>query len=802
MVAKLFAQAPKFNADIIFGIKESGLSENFMSLKLRFLIASVALVAASIILLGVFSIQFAGGKSETALAEAAKQKLVSQNVQTKEAVVEYLTYIESQIRVKSNSLFVADATNDFIPAYAKYAEQRPALEQSEFQQLASYYTKQFAGRYNELNPNPVSNLSSLYSTLPAVASALQFDFIANSTFPVGEKDKLERLPNESDYSTAHQKYHAEFKDFLYEFGYYDIFIVDVSTGNIVYSVFKELDYGTSLKSGPYANTGIGAAFKKASQSRNANDVFFTEFDSYLPSYDALAGFASSPIMVDGKVSAVLIFQMPMDHLNGILTHQREWKDRGFGDTGETYLVNSNGFHLTENRFFLEDPDAYIDMVRERFGKQANDIKLRATTVGVKPARSEASVEALSGKSGFTQVVDYRGVKLYSAYSPLQKGDINIAVMAEIEVDEALAAAATLKSGLILYILQIMFALLVISAFVTLMVVNRIVTPLNILGDTFEELTQGEADLTSRIKPSNIPEIARISNAFNMFIQQIQTIIAQIKQDAETIAHSAQQLSATTSQSENLTTQQKDQTGMVATAMVELSASIDEVAVSTKSASEKSIEVQESLEENMQRAKKAASNIKLLVTLINESSEVITNLQNDVNQISTVLNVITSIADQTNLLALNAAIEAARAGDAGRGFSVVADEVRALATRSQQNTIEISKLIEVMNQSSQKSVDKMSSASSAAGDGIVLIDSVTEAMRSLSESLMIVLDLSETVATATVEQNATSESVAENVQAINDMALEVSDGVIQISNSADNLLKVAIETQKLVSRFTV
>jgi len=157
----------------------------------------------------------------------------------------------------------------------------------------------------------------------------------------------------------------------------------------------------------------------------------------------------------------------------------------------------------------------------------------------------------------------------------------------------------------------------------------------------------------------------------------------------------------------------------------------------------------------------AANIKLLVTLIDDSGKVIISLKDEVNQITTVLNVITSIADQTNLLALNAVIEVARAGEAGRGFSVVADEVRALATRSQESTVEISKLVEVMNQSATKSFHSMERATAAADGGIHLVDLVTVAMNELSDNIKQVLQLTESAATE--KQDQASSSVVINVK---------------------------------------
>jgi methyl-accepting chemotaxis protein len=230
--------------------------------------------------------------------------------------------------------------------------------------------------------------------------------------------------------------------------------------------------------------------------------------------------------------------------------------------------------------------------------------------------------------------------------------------------------------------------------------------------------------------------------------------------------------------------------------------VADVSQSTQKTSTQSIEAQASLNENIQRAGLAADNIKLLVNLIEESSKVILSLKDEVNQITTVLNVITSIADQTNLLALNAAIEAARAGEAGRGFSVVADEVRALATRSQENTVEISKLVEVMTQSANKSVNSMEKATDTADNGIRLVDLVTAAMDELSNNLKEVLQLTETVAAATEEQNQASSSVVVSVKNISDLASDVENGSKKTSAAAENLAEIAAQTHELVDRFKV
>ncbi len=773
-----------------------------MSLKLRLILSTVLLVLISIIVAGIISVTVAVSQSTDALSNSAEDKLVSQNKQVAEAISDYFGFIESQARTLSNSQTVKEASQEFTAAYSRYASQRGQVSSADMASLRGYYTEQFANRYSELNPKPIDNPASLLQGLNNDALALQHDFIAASPYPLGEKDKLVDLGNGTDYAKVHQKYHSELRDLLNEFDYYDIFIVDAASGNLVYSVFKELDYATNLSAGPYAATGIGKAFKLALGAKEANQVFFTSIEPYLPSYSANAGFISSPIFVNGRLQAVLIFQMPMDHINDIMTHEQKWSDQGLGESGETYLVDTNSLLLTESRFFLEDANGYFAAIGKKYPDVAKQAKLRGTSVGIQPVRSESARQVLRGQSGFKTVEDYRGVEVFSAYTPVQLGEHTLGVIAEIDVEESLRPAGKLRNGLIQSTIVLTILLIAGAAAVALYLANMLVKPLNRMGTACKELTTGEGDLTIQLKTVNIPEIDNISTSFNVFIRQIREIVSQVKTNADSLSAASQELSAITSQSETVTGQQRDQTAMVASAMEELSASINEIAHSTTNTSERSLEAQASLKENMERANMAAENIKLLVQLINDSSVVISSLKNEVNQITTVLGVITSIADQTNLLALNAAIEAARAGEAGRGFSVVADEVRALATRSQESTVEISKMVEVMNQSSQKSVERMERAAAAADGGIHLVDLVTTAMNELDANLKHVLQLTDTVAAATEEQNVTSDSVVENVHNINDMAREVSEGATQTSHAADELARIASDTHDLVSRFKV
>ena len=774
-----------------------------MTLKLRLLLSIIPLVVAGILIMAVVALQLGVSESQQALTTVAEEKLSIENRQTSEAIRRYIDTVDSQVRIMSSESQVEAAASAFISAYNQYSAQRGSLTPAQQAKLNAYYSEDFAGLYEQRNNQVLPRPLSLVESLPATAKTLQYDFIAGSSFPIGEKDSLYNLGNTTEYAKLHEQYHDYFRTFLKEFGYYDIFIADAQTGNIVYSVYKELDFATSVKTGPYADTGIGNAFQKALQANSADSVKHSRLDSYLPSYDAMAGFVSSPVVdAGGKTIAVLIYQIPLDVISHIMTHGETWQSAGLGTSGETYIVSKQSTLVTESRFFLEDPEGYFAALKTSLPQVAQQVKQSGTTVGIQPVTTTVVNKALAGESGFDRISDYRGVEVFSYYSTVNIGEYSYALLAEIDVEEALLPAVSLRNKLISGTVFAVIMIAGLAAVLAIWLAGRLVKPLNKVGDTCAALASGEGDLTIVLDKSNIPEINRIIEPFNHFIGQIRTIVAQVKDDADSLASAAEELSAVTQQSEQNAVDQAKQTELVDEAISQLSTSVGEVAKSTAKSRDHGVQATSSLTENQERADYVADNIQLLVKLIKDSSHVISSLKDEVGQITDLLNVITSIADQTNLLALNAAIEAARAGEAGRGFSVVADEVRALANRSQESTVEIGRLVEKMNLSSVKSVQAMEKAEAAASGGIHLVELVTKAMKELSTTIDQVQEMADLVAQATEEQDQTSRMVLGSVSKVNALSTEVRSGAAQISSASLELASIASHTRSMVSRFKV
>jgi len=204
------------------------------------------------------------------------------------------------------------------------------------------------------------------------------------------------------------------RTFLEKFGYYDIFLVDIDSGDIVYSVFKELDYSTSLIDGPYADTNFGQVFRDAAKL-NKGQVTFVDFAQYRPSYEAPASFIASPIFEGDERTGVLIFQLPLDRITNVMSERA-----GLGETGETYLVGQD---------YLMRSDSYLDPVNHTVVAS-----FRNPTLGT--ARTEAVDLALAGETGRKVIIDYNNNPVLSAYSPFDVLGLRWALLSEIDVAEA------------------------------------------------------------------------------------------------------------------------------------------------------------------------------------------------------------------------------------------------------------------------------------------------------------------------------------------------------------------------------
>lgn len=771
-----------------------------MKIKQKLLLQAVllALIPATIIAIAIT--WQANQSSFSALEEKAKEQLISLRELKKSQIDDYLKQVSGQVSTLAKNPTVKDAATSYIDAFNQQLISSIELNTAETT-LQQYYQNEFTPTFDSKNSEQ-ANTKEKFSQLSNKAKYYQARYIADNQFELGNKDKL-LTAGDSAYDQSHQQYHPMFSEYLQQFGYYDIFIVDAQSGHIVYSVFKELDYATSLKSGPYANSGIAKAFNKALTLSGDNTSSLVDFEGYYPSYNQPASFIASPIKDNnGVTSAILIFQMPIDGINKIMTNNNQWQQVGLGLSGETYLVGSDNKLRSESRFLIEDKKNYYKALAAASHQPNLDkIKGYASAIGLQFVETLGTQRALSGSADFAQFSDYRGVEVLSAYTPIKYGELTWALMAEIDVSEAFTAATKLSSNLLFYCLIILAITALFSIIIGLISTNKLVQPINSLVASITNIAQGDGDLTAKLDiAKRSDEIGDIGKAFNQFVSKIRHIIIDIDHHAVQLASSSEELSAVTLESNNIVILQKRKTEQTSHAMSEFNDSINEIADNSLHTAELTNEANGESLKVADLSANAHLAINGLGDSVSSAAKELEQLNSQVEDISSVLSVIDNIAEQTNLLALNAAIEAARAGESGRGFSVVADEVRTLAGKTQESTIEIQEKIKRLKASSSQSVAAMKNASDEANKGIKLVMETARSLKNISALVSNVSSKNSANATVAKQQSVSVNQVHQNIIDIAEFTDSSSSAAQQTSQASEELAKLAVNMSNIVQQF--
>ena len=767
-----------------------------LTLKTRWMLSIAVSVTISLIILGFTTLFITKNAVHAELLQEAEQNLSSQKVLVKSKITSYFSTIESQLVTMAKSAQTTTAANDFINGFYQY--ENLTSDSINSRNVNDYYEKEFARVYYE-STDERKNASQLTAKLDRLSTALQADYIANNSYKLGAKDLLNQVGNGTAYDNAHREFHPDFSSFVSAFKFYDLFIVDAKRGDVVYSVFKEVDFATNLQNGSFSQSGLAEAYENA-KTLNQGESYLTDFSSYKPSYEAPAGFMSSPIFDNGDVVAVLILQMPIDTINNIMIQDSKWQESGFGYSGEVYLVGADKTLRSQSRLFAEDRSAYLKML-ERMGKpEVSAIKAKGTTITLQKVNSESARNALEGLSGFEVIEDYRGIKVLSAYSPIKFGNLSWGIISEIDEEEALESAYALEKALIITTAFSVIALTTVFALIALVMASKLINPLVIIGKHFKDLTDGDADLTVTVPQSRIPEINAISESFNTFVTLLKGIINDVKSNALTIASASEELSVSTAQSSRAAKYQQIQASEVMKAVVAFDTSISSVSDNSNAASKGMTEAQQRAFDDSSQSSRAAENICRLVTEVNESAATILQLKDEVQNINDVLVVINGIADQTNLLALNAAIEAARAGEHGRGFSVVADEVRTLASSTQKSTVDIQNKIKTLTTVAGNAVSSMERASKSATQGVELVQDVSKGLNEMSRNIENLAQINQQVANSSLEQTTTSRQISQNIEGVSSASDQLSVAAGESTQAAQELADISSRLQQLVERF--
>lgn len=313
---------------------------------------------------------------------------------------------------------------------------------------------------------------------------------------------------------------------------------------------------------------------------------------------------------------------------------------------------------------------------------------------------------------------------------------------------------------------------------------------------------GKGDLTTRIKVTSSDEIGQMANEFNDFLETQQALIGHISESVDQVAQSADRLTGITVENDKLIEEQHVATDYVASAINEMTASVKEVAQNAKDAAEAAQGADNHANEGNMLVQDTVSAIHSLSRDVENSTNVTHQLEEDSESIGSVLDVIKGVAEQTNLLALNAAIEAARAGEQGRGFAVVADEVRTLASRTQESTNEIENMIESFKGRSKEMVSTMQTSQEMAKDTVKQAGSAGDSLSSITEMVASISAMNTEIDIAAKEQTKVTDEINQTINRISDIASRSSESAKQTSLASDQLASLASDLTTKVSRFKI
>ena len=580
---------------------------------------------------------------------------------------------------------------------------------------------------------------------------LQKLYIVDNPNPEGSKQLLDLAEDGSGYSKYHGENHPWFRKLEESRGYADVMLID-SDGNIVYSVLKAADYATNLIEGPAKDTELATVFARLAENPEPGQVVMTDFHGYAPRANAPTAFIATPLFVRGEFAGGLVIHIPAEMIDRLMRDTS-----GMGGTGETILVGADTLLRSSSR--VSGVDAIL--------------KAEANT--------DAAGKALAGEEGTIQENNYLGEPVYSVFKPLEFEGVRWAVLGEMSEAEILGPVQDMRN-ILAAVGVVMFLLLAGIGYTTARTALR---PVVQMTGVMRSLSEGElsVEIPGTGRGDEIGQMAASVEVFraNMIKNEemqaeqekarelrearsrridgvTETFDNAVSEALRSVASATTELDSTAQSMVNIADNTQTQAGSVAAASGEASSNVEMVAAAAEQLASSIREIGQQVSESTRISAEASEQA-------DHTRESVVGLDQAARKVGEIVGLISDIAEQTNLLALNATIEAARAGEAGKGFAVVASEVKNLATQTAKATEDITAQISAMQSETTSAVS---------------------AIRTISETVARVSEIATGIASAVEEQNSATNEISRNVQ-------EAAQGTQMVSANISSMTEGAQDT---------
>ena len=717
------------------------------------------------------------------------------------------------------------------------ANMRPRMESLK-NFLEQYYAPELAGKKLDLRSLLLPQRSAVW---------LQATYMAMNPNPIGKKQLLDNSNDGTSYGGYHAVWHPVFRTMAEKFSFQDLYLIDANTGRVLYSVSKTPDFQTGLLDGPYADSTLGVLFRRLQVESREGDYLLFDFAAYAPAHGQPVVFAGSPVFENGQKTGVLIVQIPIDQLNNIMTADKQWQEVGLGDTGETYLIGRKS-----NDHLMRSDSRFLDEI-----KQTNDaVAAAGTTILNLRLDTQAAIMASEDLINFTlRYVGYRGVPVLGATAALQsRRGLDWAIIAEMSEAEALRPVVRLRN------LALLLAGILIAGFVavSLGVSSALSRPVRALAATMREIQQGNFRARASVKARNelgmlaggfnqmLDErvdglvkaeednqqlqsdirglltvvasasegdftqrgevgsgvLGNVADALNLMFENVGELVQHLKDASRRVVESATQIQASSEQLAQGAARQTSDITSTTTAVQEMTSNTQSVSENASVATEAAKRAENAAHQGGDVIRRVITGMQALQKNTQASAVKIKRLGERSMEISTIIGTIQKISAQTNMLALNAAIEASRAGEHGLGFTVVADEVRRLAERTETAADEIARLIAGMQSETNDSVSGMERQAEHVEQQTTFVSEAGGTLERIEHASVQSAELIAEISMAASQQARGAASLSEAMLSISEVARQAQASSEQTQHSTHSLMEVASELNTQVGLFRV